>query len=191
MSRLMTRRQFGLAATGLGLNIWPVAKALRAATGAGTEIRFAIALRAAFQCAAWIGTEAGIFRQHGMEVTFPTLEAGGPQALAGTLRGDWDFCQTGDVPIVEGELQGQDPVLILTPTELHEGVFVMAKREITKPEQLARSNWCGGREGRVWYVHRAMAATIGCFCERCFLGIVPGDLCCARSRKSRCRLPAG
>ena len=144
MSRLMTRRQFGLAATGLGLNIWPVAKALRAAAGAGTEIRFAIALRAAFQCAAWIGTEAGIFRQHGMEVTFPTLEAGGPQALAGTLRGDWDFCQTGDVPIVEGALQGQDPVLILTPTELHEGVFVMAKREITKPEQLA-----GARIGAV------------------------------------------
>ena len=151
MSRLMTRRQFGLAATAMALNIWPVARALRATAGAGTEIRFAIALRATFQSAAWIGTEAGIFRRHGIEVTFAALEAGGPQALAGTVRGEWDFCHTGDVPIVEGVLQGQDPVLILTPTELHEGVFVMARREITKPEQLARRpNWRGGREGRVW-----------------------------------------
>jgi hypothetical protein len=107
MSRLMTRRQFGLATT-MALNIWPVARALRAAAGAGTEIRFAIALRATFQSAAWIGTEAGIFRRHGIEVTFATLEAGGPQALAGTLRGEWDFCHTGDVPIVEGVLQGRD-----------------------------------------------------------------------------------
>lgn len=144
MSRLMTRRQFGLAATAMALNIWPVARALRAAAGAGTEIRFATALRATFQSAAWIGTEAGIFRRHGIEVTFATLEAGGPQALAGTVRGEWDFCHTGDVPIVEGVLQGQDPVLILTPTELHEGVFVMARREITKPEQLA-----GARIGAV------------------------------------------
>lgn len=142
MSRLITRRQFGLAATTMALNICPMSRALRAA--AEMEIRFAIALRSTFQCAAWIGTEAGIFRRHGIEVTFPTLEAGGPQALAGTLRGDWDFCQTGDVPIVEGALQGQDPVLILTPTELHEGVFVMARREITKPEQLA-----GARIGAV------------------------------------------
>ena len=144
MSKLMTRRQFDLAATAIAVNIWPVARAARAAAGAGTEVRFAIALRATFQSAAWIGNEAGVFRRHGIEVTFPTLEAGGPQALAGTLHGNWDFCQTGDVPIVEGVLQGQDPVLILTPTELHEGVFVMSRREITKPEQLA-----GARIGAV------------------------------------------
>lgn len=114
MSRLVTRRQFGLASTAMALNIWPVARALRGAVNAGTEIRFAIALRATFQSAAWIGTEAGIFLRHGIEVKFPTLEAGGPQALAGTLHGERDFCQTGDVPMVEAVLRGQDPVLILT-----------------------------------------------------------------------------
>jgi ABC-type nitrate/sulfonate/bicarbonate transport system substrate-binding protein len=118
-------------------------------------------LRATFQSAAWIGTEAGIFRRHGIEVTFPTLEAGGPQALAGTLRGDWYFCQTGDVPIVEGALQGQDPVLILTPTELHEGVFVMARREITKPEQLA-----GARIGAVDAKGAFGTDVTGRFCTR-------------------------
>lgn len=144
MTSFMTRRQFGLAATAMALNLSQVARALGAAVGAGTQIRFATAVRVAFQSVEWIGAQAGIFRRYGVEVSFPTLEAGGHQALAGTLRGEWDFCHTGDVPIVEGVLQGQDPVLILTPTELHEGVFVMARREITRPEQLA-----GARIGAV------------------------------------------
>ncbi|WP_426435890.1 hypothetical protein [Bradyrhizobium genosp. P] len=52
------------------------------------------------------------------------------------MRGDWEFCHTGDLPVVQGVLRGEDPVLILTPTELHDGVFVMARSDITKPEQL-------------------------------------------------------
>ena len=103
-------------------------------TGAGA--RTAIALRAAFQSVAWVGVEAGIFRRHGIEVTF-TLDTGGPRAAAGTVQGDWEFCHTGDVPIVEGVAQGQDPVLIVAPTAPHDAAFLMARRAITVPEQLA------------------------------------------------------
>jgi ABC-type nitrate/sulfonate/bicarbonate transport system substrate-binding protein len=98
----------------------------------------AIALRAAFQSVAWVGVEAGIFRRHGVELTF-TLETGGPRAATGTLQGDWEFCHTGDVPILEGAAQGQDPVLIVAPTAPHDAAFLMARRGITKPEQLANA----------------------------------------------------
>jgi len=101
-----------------------------------TGTRTAIALRAAFQSLAWVGVEAGIFRRHGIEVAF-TLETGGPRAAAGTVQGDWEFCHTGDVPVVEGVAQGQDPVLIVAPTAPHDAAFLMARRAITIPEQLA------------------------------------------------------
>ena len=104
---------------------------------AGTQVRIAVALRATFQCVAWIGAEAGTFRRRGIDLSFPTLEAGGPRAVAGLVNGEWDFCYTGEVPIVRGVLQGSDPVLILTPCDIHDGVFVMTQREITHPAQLA------------------------------------------------------
>jgi ABC-type nitrate/sulfonate/bicarbonate transport system substrate-binding protein len=100
--------------------------------------RMAIALRAAFQSVTWVGAEAGIFRQHGIELTF-TLETGGPRAAAGTVHGDWEFCHTGDIPVVEGVAQGQDPVLVVAPTAPHDAAFLMARRGITKPEQLANA----------------------------------------------------
>jgi len=134
MNRSMTRRGFGATATAaLTLNVWPGAGALKAAEPSRT--RAAIALRAAFQSVAWVGVEAGIFKQHGVEVAF-TLETGGPRAAAGTVRGDWEFCHTGDLPIIEGVAQGQDPVLIVAPTAPHDAAFLMARRGITKPEQL-------------------------------------------------------
>ncbi len=100
--------------------------------------RVAIALRAAFQSVAWIGVEAGIFGRHGVEVAL-TLETGGPRAAAGTINGDWEFCHTGDLPVVEGVAQGQDPVLIVAPTAPHDAAFLMARRDITKPAQLAHT----------------------------------------------------
>jgi ABC-type nitrate/sulfonate/bicarbonate transport system substrate-binding protein len=135
MSRSTTRRRFGFAAT--------AALGLRSGSGAAkaadlSVTRAAIALRAAFQSVAWVGAEAGIFKRHGVEVTF-TLETGGPRAAAGTASGDWEFCHTGDLPIVEGVAQGQDPVLIVAPTAPHEAAFLMARRDITKPEQLANA----------------------------------------------------
>ena len=133
----MTRRDFGLAAgAAITLNVLPGEGALIAATP--SPARAAIALRAAFQSVAWVGVEAGVFKRHGVEVTF-TLETGGPRAAAGTVRGDWEFCHTGDLPIVEGVAQGQDPVLIVAPTVPHDAAFLVARRDITKPEQLANA----------------------------------------------------
>src|SRR5262245_31532782 len=101
-----------------------------------TVIRAAIALRSAVQSVIWIGFEAGIFRKHGIEVNL-TLDTGGPRSAAGVLRGDWEFCHTGDTPVVEGVLQGHDPVVIVGPVGPHDSTFLMARRDITKPEQLA------------------------------------------------------
>jgi ABC-type nitrate/sulfonate/bicarbonate transport system substrate-binding protein len=133
----MTRRRFGgaMAAT-VALGVRPGTNAAGAAAPMNT--RTAIALRAAFQSVTWIGVEAGLFRKHDVEVAF-TLETGGPRAAAGTVRGDWEFCHTGDLPIIEGAAQGQDLVLIAAPTAPHDAAFVMAKHGITKFEQLANA----------------------------------------------------
>jgi len=79
--------------------------------------------------------EAGLFHRHGLDVTV-TVETGGPRAATGTVGGDWEFCHTGDLPIAQGVLQGQDPVLILTPAELHDVAFLMGRHDITSPERL-------------------------------------------------------
>ena len=99
------------------------------------RLRAATGLRATLQSLIWIGSEAGLFRQHGLEVTLNT-ETGGPRAASGTVSGDWEFCHTGDLPIVQGVLQGQDPVLLMTPAELHDVAFLMGRHDISKPEQL-------------------------------------------------------
>jgi ABC-type nitrate/sulfonate/bicarbonate transport system substrate-binding protein len=135
MSSSMTRRRFGgTAAAALALGVRPGMNASNAAAPVNTSA--AIALRAAFQSVMWIGVEAGLFRKHDVEVAF-TLETGGPRAAAGTVRGDWEFCHTGDLPIIEAAAQGQDLVLIVAPTAPHDAAFVMARRGITKLEQLA------------------------------------------------------
>jgi ABC-type nitrate/sulfonate/bicarbonate transport system substrate-binding protein len=96
----------------------------------------AIALRAVAQSVIWMGAEAGIFKKHGVDLRL-TLDTGGPRAAAGTIGGDWEFCHTGDTPVVQGVLRGQDPVLIAGVTEPHDIAFLMSKRDITKPQQLA------------------------------------------------------
>lgn len=137
MNRSITRRRFGAGATAaFTINAWPGVRAPLAAEPLRT--RAAIALRAAFQSVVWLGVAAGIFKRHGVEVTL-TLETGGPRAAAGVVRGDWEFCHTGDLPIAEGVAQGQDPVLIVAPTAPHDAAFLMARREITKPAQLANT----------------------------------------------------
>ena len=89
-----------------------------------------IALRAVFQSEAWLGAHAGVFSRRGIHLTFPAIATGGPAAMAGAIRGDWDVCHTGALPIMQGVLRGEDPVLLITPTDLHEAVFVMAPREL-------------------------------------------------------------
>ncbi len=101
------------------------------------KLRMGIALRAVFQSEAWLGAHAGLFSRLGMDLSFPAIATGGPASMAGAIRGDWDVCHTGALPIMQGVLRGQDPVLLVTPTELHEAVFVMARRDITTLPQLA------------------------------------------------------
>ena len=98
---------------------------------AAAPLRMGIALRAVFQSEAWLGAHAGTFYRLGIDLTFPAIATGGPAAMAGALRGDWDVCHTGALPIMQGVLRGEDPVLLVTPTELHDAVFVMARREFT------------------------------------------------------------
>jgi ABC-type nitrate/sulfonate/bicarbonate transport system substrate-binding protein len=137
MNQVMTRRRFGVAATAaVAVNAWPSARGAMAMESIRT--RAGIALRATFQSVIWVGAEAGLFKRHGIEVAF-TLETGGPRAASGMVRGDWEFCHTGDLPIIEGVAQGQDPVLIVAPTVAHDAAFLMARRHITKPEQLANA----------------------------------------------------
>ena len=54
----------------------------------GTQARIAVALRATFQCVAWIGAEAGTFSRRGIDLSFPTLEAGSPRTVVGLVNGE-------------------------------------------------------------------------------------------------------
>jgi len=147
----MNRREFvglvGGAPIAWSLPVWAEQSKMLASGStseqAATRIRAATGLRAALQSLTWIGAEAGLFHRHGLDVTL-TIETGGPRAAIGTVRGDWKFCHTGDLPVVQGVLQGQDPVMILTPAELHDVAFLMGLRRITKPEHLT-----GARVGAV------------------------------------------
>src|SRR6185312_11530529 len=98
---------------------------------AAAPLRMGIALRAVFQSEAWLGVHAGLFSRLGIDLTFPAIATGGPAAMAGAIKGDWDVCHTGALPIMQGVLRGEDPVLLITPTALRDAVFVMARREFT------------------------------------------------------------
>ena len=100
------------------------------------EVRFATGLRAANQSIAWIGARIGAFAQYGLNATFPGLEVTGPQAVAGLLRGDWDFAQTGTVPVVEAVLKGEDAVILLRDSVVPDAVVIMAHPSITGLGQL-------------------------------------------------------
>jgi ABC-type nitrate/sulfonate/bicarbonate transport system substrate-binding protein len=101
-----------------------------------TKVRMTMGLRATVQSIPWIGTEAGVFRKHGLHVEFPALEVGGPESAAGLVRGDWEFSQTGTVPIAEEVLKGNDPVILLRNAAPHVGIFVMTRREFTSLQLL-------------------------------------------------------
>jgi len=106
------------------------------AKAAETKIKMATGLRATVQSIVWIGTEAGIFRKHGVDVGFVKLEVGGPPSAEGLLRDDWTFVQTGTVPIVEAVLQGKDAVILLRNHVPLATNLIKARREITSLSQL-------------------------------------------------------
>jgi ABC-type nitrate/sulfonate/bicarbonate transport system substrate-binding protein len=138
MPRQMTRRRLITAGVGVvALGALPGGIAVRSAMAADTKVRMSTGVRATIQSISWIGSEAGVFRKHGLDVSFPKLEVGGPEAAAGMMRGDWEFCQTGTLPIVEGVLNGGDAVVLLRNTAQHVGLFVMSRREFAILGQLA------------------------------------------------------
>lgn len=103
----------------------------------GMKVRMTTGLRATVQCAIWLGTETGVFQKHGLDVSIPRLEVGGPESVAGLLRGDWDFLQTGTAPMTEAVLKGDDAVILLRNSDPHTSSYIMTKPSITKLEQLA------------------------------------------------------
>lgn len=104
-------------------------------SAAATNVKVTTGLRATIQCTTWIGAERGIFSERGLAIGFPPLEVGGPESAAGLVRGEWDFVQTGTVPIMDAILNGRDAVIVAMPTEDCADEFIMAKREITDPKQ--------------------------------------------------------
>ncbi len=116
-------------------------QALGAGQAASNDrVRIVTGLRATNQSLGWIGTEAGIFKRLGLEVAFPRLETGGPQAAAGLIRGDWEFAETGSSPLIQGVLDGHDTVILLTLTAPSPTgtTIILARPGISEPSQLNR-----------------------------------------------------
>ena len=107
-----------------------------AAQNSFRPVRVATGLLATWQSTAWLGTEAGIFRKHGIDMSLPAMAVGGPQAAVGVIRGDWEFAHTGALPVAEEVLKGRDIVILATPTSEFPNSFVMTRKEITQLAQL-------------------------------------------------------
>lgn len=96
-----------------------------AAAGANIiKVRMTTALRAPTHSLAWCGTEAGVFKQYGIDVSFPVMETTGPEAVHGLARGEWDFCQTGTLPVVENFLNGGDAVVLFRNALQHDNLCI-------------------------------------------------------------------
>ena len=138
MRSSMTRRRFLAAAAGaMATESFPQALGAGQATS-DDRVRIVTGLRATNQSLGWIGTEAGIFKRLGLEVAFPKLETGGPEAAAGLIRGDWEFAETGSSPLIQGVLDGHDTVILLTPTAPSPTgtTIILARPGISEPSQL-------------------------------------------------------
>lgn len=90
-------------------------------------VRVATGLLATWQSTAWLGTEAGIFRKHGIDMTLPAIAVGGPQAAAKVIAGECEFAHTGTVPVAEEVLKGNDIVILATPTAEFSEQVVMTR----------------------------------------------------------------
>jgi ABC-type nitrate/sulfonate/bicarbonate transport system substrate-binding protein len=134
----MNRRRFLAATAGaLTTGSWR-GSVIAAEPHANDRVRIVTGLRATVQSLGWIGTEIGIFKRLGLDVEFPKLEIGGPDAAAGLVRGDWDFAETGSSPLIQGVLDGRDTVILLTPTIPSPTGFpvLLARPGIDGPAQL-------------------------------------------------------
>lgn len=93
-------------------------------------VRMTTALRAPTHSIAWCGTEAGFFRDEGLDVRFPVMETTGPEAVHGLARGEWDFCQTGTLPVVENALNGGDAVVLFRNALQHDNLCIALRPEL-------------------------------------------------------------
>jgi len=107
-----------------------------AAQEAARHVRVATGLLATWQSTAWLGSEAGLFRKYGVEMSLPAVAIGGPQAASAVIRGDCEFAHTGALPVAEEVLKGRDIVILATPTSEFPNSFVMTRKEITRLAQL-------------------------------------------------------
>ena len=115
----------------------PAVSRLAVARDTLRQVRVATGLLATWQSTAWLGAESGLFKKRGVDMTFPGIAVGGPQAAAGIVHGDWEFAHTGTLPVAEAVLKGQDIVILATPTSEFADSFVMTRREITGLAQLS------------------------------------------------------
>lgn len=132
------RRKLTFGAAGMLLP-WSLAawNPVVAAAPSGHAARFAFGPRTTEHCLAWIAAEAGIFARLGVEAVFPEAEPAAGDELAGLAEGKSDFAYAGIAQVAQKVLQGADPVLIVTPLQSNKGGFVMTRRDIRAPEQLA------------------------------------------------------
>ena len=99
--------------------------------------RIVTGLRATLESLGWIATEVGIFKRLGLDCTFPKLETGGPEAVAGVVRGDWEFAETGSAPYVQAALDGENiAILLAAVAPLPAGLPILTHPDISDPRQL-------------------------------------------------------
>ena len=103
---------------------------------AALKVRMTTALRAPPHSLVWCGTEAGVFNQLGIDVTFPVIETTGPEAVHGLARGEWDFCQTGTLPVVENVLNGGDAVVLFRNALQHANLCIALRPGLTTLAEL-------------------------------------------------------
>jgi ABC-type nitrate/sulfonate/bicarbonate transport system substrate-binding protein len=116
MEPYMTRRRFlTLTAGAVALDAAPT-MVRGQQTPSQERVRIATGLRSALESLSWIATEVGIFKRLGFEATVK-LETGGPECVAGLVRGDWEFAETGSAPFVQGVVDGRDAVILLATME--------------------------------------------------------------------------
>jgi ABC-type nitrate/sulfonate/bicarbonate transport system substrate-binding protein len=102
-----------------------------------TKVRMASGLCATTHSLSWCGAQAGMFEKYGLDVSYTGIEVGGPEAVAGLMRGEWAFCHTGTLPVAENFLNGGDVVALLRNTHSHASQFVATQRELTTLAQLS------------------------------------------------------
>lgn len=134
--KIVSRRRLMHGALASAALSGAVRHGLVTAAAADSKIKMATGLRSTVQSIVWIGTQAGIFRKHGLDVDFVKLEVGGPPSAAGLLRGDWAYVQTGTVPMTEAVLQGHDAVILLRNHAPLASNIIKTKHDVTSLSQL-------------------------------------------------------